>query len=1430
MQTIYPPMSQADNARDSRHARIVAQQLPAWLTQASPAMRQALSASQNESHAAKLALAPVLAELRDVTEYCADVVREALREQFQLDIDPRRYSLVRAMHNVGMGFSHRLAIEQNLLVAAMQNFEANLPFPPGSMVLPVGGVEYVTADKDIDFRARSDKPAITLDPKRFASMCRSLDLGRRYQNHLDSVFKPEHKAEQVAALFKRNDRAHFAVLAHIARMRGDIEQDGYRMLLQIAEASTPTWAGKTVRYHWLRLLGSADFAAVALCGVQLIESTADGRCLVLMPGEPDHPIKQYPSFQAFAERLGEKLQQADFQRYFCSLVGEKFAASFTQRLQQRLDNPAGGWLQRLHLEKLQVVGDLFELQHNDRLLRIYQDARVLAVPTVDEDAIALERERRRYLDAGTALLNIAGFVIPALGAAMLTCAAAQLLQEVFSGVDDWRQGDDHAAFGHAMSVAENLATMAAFAGAVHAGSGWIAPRVPAVAAGTQLAELLPVTLADGRHQLWHPNLNDYAAKPLPADLLPDTDRLYHDDARHSVVIDERVHDLRFDDRHQQWRIVHPLEADAYQPLIEASGSGWRLAAEQQPQAAAAPLRDRLGWRLSGMDPQDIHQALASTGLPPTALDEVYAQADQPTALLTDALQRFALHRQVQRAGLVGDAAQVRFDQLYSATHFGSGPAVQLVCRDFPALSIAAAEEVLLGVAPGEQAQMLTNRRITLKLSERARGYQQAQRLNRAFEGLCFDTAQSLDSVEVEEAIKQVLGDDAPVDTVRDYAFAHRDACARWLGQAHAPDRFRAPMRDGYGRVGYPMSGRGQVALSRRVLVARIRRIYPGTSERSARELLGLYEQTGMSRAGIMQGLDNLTYEREQMHAQLEAWSHRPAPANLPARYNASSGDLVYYRADVTARLDIAWRRQLPAERTAQGYNYYLNLTYSPLLDFPALNADLSFVTHLNLTGSTVDATALNRLLAIFPHLRSLTLRECTLGQLPEAVDRLTQLTELDLTLCDLTLDQALIDRLGRLPNLGVLSVSGNNLGPIATSSGFDRLQQLNLAGLALPHWPLWASRLPSLRTLNLYNTRLRYIPESVFDEMSQGQPVDVFMDRNRLDDASRRRLASARPRRRFQFFSHRTNDIRPTQVGRPSVDVWLQGATEVERRHRAQLWQGLIDEEDSVAFIDLIDNLRRTPDFVGNAAELTQRVWNVVAGASAHRQLRQRLYAMAQGLDTCVDGERLMFSDMEVQVLQHHALQGATWSQRGQRLYELARGLFRLDRLEAIARRIITERRGRGVGVDEAEVRMALRTYLARRLALPGQPQSMAYAATAGIGVDIYDAAQAEVLQAETESQFIAFMVRQPFWTDYLREQHASTLERRLAPFAEELSVLDERQEPGSSGDYLRQANDIARRRQDAESTVLGELTELERVGFNSDTYSPTEPAQARTR
>jgi hypothetical protein len=1433
MLSIYPPLPRSDDAIASRHSQLVAQQLPAWLAQATPAMRQALSASQASAHAAKAALKVHLAELRDVLEFCDEQLRSELKTRHQLDIEPRAHSLVRMIRHAGLGYDHKLPQEHNLLVAAMQNFEHDAPFASGSMLLPGDALIYRTEDGVTTFFQRRDKPELALTAHEFAATCRRLDLGQRYQQHLDSVFKPAGKVAERSESFMANDRATLAVLAHIARLRDDIGQSAYQMLLQLAAqpfGQTPlTWGTQGVRCCALRMLESADFSGGSVFGALLIQrSDGSAGCIVLLPGDPDHPLKQYPSFAEFAKQLAVKLKASAYRKYWRGKVAERVSASFFERLQGRLESTTKDWVQHLNLTRHTVTGDPFVHLHNDRLIKLYEDARTLVVPTADQDAIALERRHQRYLAAGQDLLNFAGLVVPVVGAAMLACAAVQLLREVFVGVDDWRHGDDQGAFTHAMSVAANVATMALFAGAVKTGKTWLAPRTAAVPVGSQLAELKAVTLSDGSHRLWRPDLSAYASPtPLPADLLPESDGLYSDGARDCVVIEERLHEVRFDEDRQRWRITHPNDSTAYEPLIEPAGSGWQLAAEQQPAAPSATLRERIAHEVAQFSAEQQRQALACADIAPASLDTAFASEQKPSALLLDTLRRFELHRQVALdTELEAVQARSAFAERYEAAQFGHDAQTRLLRRDFPSLSVAAAEEALQGIAPAQRQALLTTGRVPLALAERARLYQQAQRLNRALEGLCWVSAQSTDSQTLYQGIKAHLGSEATAASIREHALSHRRQCAELLGQ-HAPQRgFNAPMRDAHGRIGYALSGRGraEVAISRRVLVARIQNLYPGTSRQAAMDLLGLYQQAGLSRRDVSLGLDNLTHERAQMFAQLEAWQRAPASTALTARFGVQ--DVAFYRADVTSRLNIAWRRQLPEETVGQQTRYHLNLTHMPLLDFPAITANLSYVTHLNLTASVLDAQSLTRVLALFPHLRSLTLRSCRLGGVPPAVDALTELRELDLSNTDLHVDQALLDRLGRLPQLVVLSLNGNRLGSIVSTTGFTRLQQLNLAGIDMSGWPHWASRLPALSTLNLYRTRLREIPADVYDELAAGREVDVFMERNALSAETARLLQ--RPRglgRRFQFFTHRFSEAPVTRPTHARVDPWLVGAGERERASRIALWRALEDEQGSEPLLQLIEYLRRTPDYLRDPIDVSRRVWEVLSAASGNRELRQRFYTMAANLNTCVDGQRLMFSDMEVQVLQHEALQGVAASQRGQRLYRLARGLFRLERLEGIARRLIASRRSHGVAVDEAEVRMALRTYLANRLALPGQPHTMAYAATAGIGVDSFDAAQLEVERAEADSAFTDFMGDQAFWADYLHEQYAERFEARLQPFADEMTALDEDQEPGSSADYLRRANAIAARRRAAEIALLGELTRLEQVGFDSAVDSGQGPS-----
>nr|NLU59944.1 hypothetical protein [Pseudomonas sp. BIGb0427] len=129
-------------------------------------------------------------------------------------------------------------------------------------------------------------------------------------------------------------------------------------------------------------------------------------------------------------------------------------------------------------------------------------------------------------------------------------------------------------------------------------------------------------------------------------------------------------------------------------------------------------------------------------------------------------------------------------------------------------------------------------------------------------------------------------------------------------------------------------------------------------------------------------------------------------------------------------------------------------------------------------------------------------------------------------------------------------------------------------------------------------------------------------------------------------------------------------------------------------------------------------------GAEPLQQIRQR--------DTCPDGIRLAFNQMEIQVFIRQSLQGVAAEQRGNSLYALTRRLYRLEALDNAAREQAGSR-------DEAEVRLAYRLQWARELDLPVPPSNMLYRTAANIRPGELDAALSQVRQGEGGQAFLDF-------------------------------------------------------------------------------------------
>ena len=275
--------------------------------------------------------------------------------------------------------------------------------------------------------------------------------------------------------------------------------------------------------------------------------------------------------------------------------------------------------------------------------------------------------------------------------------------------------------------------------------------------------------------------------------------------------------------------------------------------------------------------------------------------------------------------------------------------------------------------------------------------------------------------------------------------------------------------------------------------------------------------------------------------------------------------------------------------------------------------------------------------------------------------------------------------------------------------------------------------------------------------------------------------------------------------------IWQVAGREALNNRVELAWQRVEEANDAPDLLLLIQQLRGSEDFRRVHEELTIEVLGVLEAVAEDTEFRGTLNARAaQGCETCMDGARLLFSDIQVEVYSRNALLNVPEEGRGGVLFRLGKSLFRLEAVEAIAEKDIATRKSMRLLVDEAEVRLAYRTDLADRLGLPAQPQGMNYRRIAGVSEDAIISAEGTILQREQALEYVDSMIQKRFWSDYLHQHYAARFEERLASFDERLETLTAAP-PAMEGEYLNQMNTLRQEREEEERRVLSELTLLER-------------------
>ncbi|HGM5580637.1 TPA: NEL-type E3 ubiquitin ligase domain-containing protein [Pseudomonas putida] len=1387
---------------------LIAARLPAWLTdhgrvdrllQLHQALRRQASASA--------ALGKLLQRIPALDEFAADKLVEALRRAGVANPDLRRSHVIVEHERITLAkivgwpiprYADRSS--SSLLSAALHNFHISETRPSS---LRRGNVVDAAGKHLIGYLV-------------FAGMCRSVDVGGRYQALLAECLAPEdppeaapgHARAQVHRCFEESQQASLEVDLRCALFKGDVDERCYMMLLPQALPApvVPLLPGDVSA--WQPYLLGKQLRGVLAFELRSATDAALQALVAWIPGDRQAPVSQHRSWPAFYQTLATRLRNAQYRRFFERFISERDRILFQQTLARRLGSTEPGKSLELDGRHLRIEGAVWEYGRRLRIDTLIDDARVLATPTGEEDQRDRIARLQSYAQAGLNLLSLAGLFVPVLGQLMLGAGAVALADEIYEGYQDWRIGDREAALQHLFSVAETVigGVLVAAGGAAVATALERHPFVDA---------LQPVPASDGRIKLASAQLHGYAlaatGEGSPGWLWQQGNGLYR-------VLE--------DARDGRPRIRHPQRDKAYAPLLEHNGAdGWRHELERPQSWEGSELLQRFSARLGALSDEAADYLLRITGFEQAQLRRLHLEQVPAPPRLLDALDLYQIHQ--GEPGLRGHA----LDQALSSFLGAGGGTGAILARAFPGLSLREVVHLLDQCSSAELAQMLERGRVPLALAERARWQLRESRLDRALAGLQLPRAANADSEvlalglihtlcpwpaeasvelrlgsETGQLLAQVGNTEArqPGTIVRhdggyrvvgaddqlhslagavrrslsegQYAMLQHwawddEALANWLTRNAAADRtraarfcgipaspgFRPPQRLADGRLGYPLSGRG--AGSRQALRCGIQRIFPTLSDDEVQEYLLHLVSRGEN---FWEHYTQLQAQLQQLRASLSQWQ--------------GSGSGLFEglrRRNVERALRRSWRRKII---NARG-EYVVEIDGEAVGSLPQLPAGIRYdhiqrlsLRDMNLSDITDD------FLSRFANVVELDLSRNLLTRIPPGVGQLRHLRILRLQRNQIGMDPAGQACLGQLVRLQRLDLGHNPLGHAPLLTGLHNLRDVGLRGTGLHALP---EGIPARASVDLRDNAIREVREDL--RQLRLRLDTLALHDNPLDAASEGLLDEARGGQGTPV----TTVQRTHAVETDALRYYVVGSNTRQRQQRQAIWEVLQGEPESGGLFRFLADFAHSEDFEASPGHYRPRIWRILEACEQYAALRQRLFLVAAGPRTCEDRLLLTLEQLELAVLVERASGEGPVHAVEKRLYELAQGLWRLDEVDRIATRHIADLRSANtVEVDDIEVRLFFRLELADRLHLPIEPETMYFPEFAHVRRRDIDQAYQQVIQAETPQLLAQSLAERPYWETYAREHHAARFEEAFASLHARMEVLDRQLTEGQINEW----------------------------------------------
>lgn len=652
-----------------------------------------------------------------------------------------------------------------------------------------------------------------------------------------------------------------------------------------------------------------------------------------------------------------------------------------------------------------------------------------------------------------------------------------------------------------------------------------------------------------------------------------------------------------------------------------------------------------------------------------------------------------------------------------------------------------------------------------------------------------------------------LGGDDPVAQLRSELIAllpaQRSDVLSLLGWRESVPWVNPGARLSNGRVGYPLGGlvsrrRGVVGTFR----DRIRALYPTFNEDQVESFM----QRLLSEEGSP--FDHLL-QHERNYARLDRTLERWQGA---VRNNATR----VQRLHLANQLRAAWRLEgeVILSGDGRGASLRLNLSGWRVRQLPSLpvEVDLAHVGELILAGQDLEQVPAN-FLRCFGQLHTLTVTNNRLTTIPAGILHLSELRHLTLMANRIRMTSSNREVLRSLSRLHSLNLSHNPLQALDLRFEMPaQLRALRLSFCGLTSIPRGLEQCQDLEFADLSDNRISDLPAPLM-QRPWAFRVRINLNRNALP---------ARVREDFYGIDQHGVSFRPARPAGQVMDRWLEGEPAATHMARSQLWARLRAREDSAGLFELLQALTETSDFARSTDYIRGQVWSLLDTLAQDQALRQRIFASAVEPRGCVDSVAERFSRLQIEVLVYKAEKRSAEAGARTQLLDLGRRLFRLERVDQFAFRVIRQRQSAGRRVDDLEVVLGYRIRLAEALRLPCQPHSMRFVSLAAITAEDEREALAAVRAEETPEAVAQSVARQEFWVAYLRVQHHEAFAEIDAAFDARGMQLDEQVESLGSEEYRQRWDELASEREAARHDLALELT---REALSRDQAEPGQTA-----